>query len=213
MHYPTVAIQTIVAIEDGNGTSATGIVANVNAAVYDESDNFVANIAVAEIGGTGMYQGSFTPDAVGTWKVLWTCTSPLARMLADTNETQGKLPTNNIMGSSDKADHDDEINDILTDTNEIQTKLPDNFIMGSSVSTDKDDEIDDILVDTNEIQGKLPNNNIMGSSDKDDHDIDSRIDLGEQERLRPTLWGRGRFMANSGLLQTSWAMTRSRSSS
>ena len=179
MHYPTVAIQTIVAIEDGNGTSATGIVANVNAAVYDESDNFVANIAVAEIGGTGMYQGSFTPDAVGTWKVLWTCTSPLARMLktyfvvtdqltdilADTNETQGKLPTNNIMGSSDKADHDDEINDILTDTNEIQTKLPDNFIMGSSVSTDKDDEIDDILVDTNEIQGKLPNNNIMGSSD------------------------------------------------
>ena len=133
-----------------------------------------------------MYQGSFTPDAVGTWKVLWTCTSPLARMLktyfvvtdqltdilADTNETQGKLPTNNIMGSSDKADHDDEINDILTDTNEIQTKLPDNFIMGSSVSTDKDDEIDDILVDTNEIQGKLPNNNIMGSSDKDDHDID-----------------------------------------
>lgn len=49
-------------------------------------------------------------------------------ILTDTNEMQGKLPTNNIMGSSDKADHDGEIGDILTDTNEIQGKLPANNI-------------------------------------------------------------------------------------
>lgn len=41
-------------------------------------------------------------------------------ILADTNEVQGKLPTNNIMGSSDKLDHDGEIGDILTDTATIQ---------------------------------------------------------------------------------------------
>ncbi len=137
MHYPTVAIQTVVAIENGDGSAASGIAANVNAAVYDESDNFVANIVVAEIGATGMYQGSFTPDAVGTWKVLWTCTSPVARMLktyfvvtdqltdilADTNEIQGKLPTNNIMGSSDKDDHDIDIDNILIIVTDIDTDL------------------------------------------------------------------------------------------
>jgi len=85
-------------------------------------------------------------------------------ILADTNEIQGKLPTNKIMGSSDVDNHDTDIDSILADTNEIQGKLPTNNIMGSSVKTDKDDEIDAILVDTNEIQGKLPDEYIMGSS-------------------------------------------------
>lgn len=39
----------------------------------------------------------------------------------DTNETQGKLPTNKFMGSSTAADKDDEIDAILADTNELQT--------------------------------------------------------------------------------------------
>lgn len=85
-------------------------------------------------------------------------------ILTDTNEVQGKLPTNNIMGSSDKTDKDDEINaikavtdnlpnsgaltDIDTGVNNIEAKLPTNYIMGSGVQSDKDDEIDAILVDT-----------------------------------------------------------------
>lgn len=40
----------------------------------------------------------------------------ITAILADTNEMQGKLPTNNIMGSSVKTDKDDEIDAILTDT-------------------------------------------------------------------------------------------------
>ncbi len=39
-----------------------------------------------------------------------------ALIVADTNETQGKLPTNKFMGSSDGADDDGNINAILTDT-------------------------------------------------------------------------------------------------
>lgn len=38
----------------------------------------------------------------------------LTSILADTNEMQGKLPTNNIMGSSDKDDHDTDIDAILS---------------------------------------------------------------------------------------------------
>lgn len=121
----------------------------------------------------------------------------------DTNEIQGKLPANFIMGSSVTTDKDDEIDAILVDTNEMQGKLPTNNIMGSSVKTDKDDEIDAILVDTadmqpriinietdtNEIQGKLPTNFIMGSSvvsDKDD-DIDAiLVDTNEIQGKLPS---------------------------
>lgn len=44
----------------------------------------------------------------------------LQNVLADTNETQGKLPTNNIMGSSVKADKDTAIDAILADTAVIE---------------------------------------------------------------------------------------------
>lgn len=75
----------------------------------------------------------------------------VADIEGDTNATQLKLPTDNIMGSSDKQSHEGTINAIkdntdatLIDTNEMQGKLPTNNIMGSSVKTDKDDEIDSI---------------------------------------------------------------------
>lgn len=82
---------------------------------------------------------------------LQTIDSNVDAVLVDTNEIQGKLPTNYIMGSSVASDKDDEIDAILVDTNEIQGKLPTNYIMGSSVASDKDDEIDSIksTVDTN----------------------------------------------------------------
>jgi len=72
-------------------------------------------------------------------------------VLVDTNEIQGKLPNDYIMGSSVQTAKDDEIDDILTDTNEIQGKLPTNNIMGSSVKTDKDDEIDAIKLETDKM--------------------------------------------------------------
>jgi len=93
----------------------------------------------------------------------------LTNILNDTNEIQTKLPTNNIMGSSDKSDIDDEIiaiktktdnlpadtgatlTEILNDTNEIQIKLPTGNIMGSSVKTNKDDEIDAIKAKTDNL--------------------------------------------------------------
>jgi hypothetical protein len=42
--------------------------------------------------------------------------SSITDILTDTNEIQGKLPTNNIMGSSDKDNHDTDIDSILEDT-------------------------------------------------------------------------------------------------
>ena len=99
-----------------------------------------------------------------TQLAIGTAQSDITDILADTNATQLKLPTHYIMGSSDQADHD-------TDIDTIVGKLPTNYIMGSSVVTDKDDEIDSILEDTNAIQLKLPTHYIMGSSvvtDKDD---------------------------------------------
>ena len=90
----------------------------------------------------------------------------VAAIEIDTNEIQGKLPDNYIMGSAVTTDKDDDIDAILvdtadmqprvvaieTDTNEIQSKLPTNNIMGSSTKDNKDDEIDAILTDTAAIQ-------------------------------------------------------------
>jgi len=139
----------------------------------------------------------------------------IGSILSDTNETQGKLPDNNIMGSGVTTDKDDEIDAILvdtadmqprvvnieTDTNEMQGKLPANFIMGSSVTTDKDDEIDAILadtsdmqprvaaieIDTNEIQGKLPDNNIMGSGVTTDKDDEIDAILADTNEIQGKL--------------------------
>ena len=62
----------------------------------------------------------------------------------DTNEIQGKLPTNKFMGSSDGADDDGNINDILGDTNELQ---------GDWTNAGRlDTIIDSILSDTGELQ-------------------------------------------------------------
>lgn len=93
--------------------------------------------------------------------------SDATAILADTNEMQGKLPDNNIMGSSVTTDKDDEIDaikavtdnlpnsgaltDIDTGVNNIEAKLPTNYIMGSSVQTDKDDEIDAIKAKTDNL--------------------------------------------------------------
>jgi len=109
-----------------------------------------------------------------------TANTSVVAILADTNEIQGKLPTNYIMGSSVVTDKDDEIDaiktvtdnlpnsgaltDIDTGVNNIEAKLPTNYIMGSSDQADNDGNISDILTDTNDIQTRLPDNYIMGSS-------------------------------------------------
>jgi hypothetical protein len=60
------------------------------------------------------------------------------------NDLDGKLPTNNIMGSSVKTDKDDEIDLILADTGELQT----DWVDGGRL----DLLIDAILADSNELQ-------------------------------------------------------------
>jgi hypothetical protein len=83
-----------------------------------------------------------------------------AAILVDTNQMQGKLPTNNFMGSSVTTDKDGEIDSILAESRHISGDLV--IVSGDTAA---------ILVDTNEMQGKLPVNNFMGSSvttDKDD---------------------------------------------
>ena len=62
-------------------------------------------------------------------------------ILADTNEVQGKLPTNEIMGSSVKTDKDDEIDAILADTVNIDSKMPSTTIASESNATVNKDEI------------------------------------------------------------------------
>lgn len=62
-------------------------------------------------------------DAGSTAKALADVETDATAILGDTNETQGKLPTNKFMGSSDGADDDGNIAAILVDTADMQPKL------------------------------------------------------------------------------------------
>ncbi len=110
-------------------------------------------------------------------------------IVEDTNEIQGKLPTNYMMGSSDQTDKDDEIDEINLYVKAISGIVPQNSVWTNTragyldnlnnlaTASELRQEIDDnstqlsgIIEDTDEIQGKLPTNYIMGSSDQTDKD-------------------------------------------
>lgn len=62
-----------VAIEERAPFSATGL--TVNYIVYDESRNTHASGATTEIGSTGVYYISFTPDIDGDWTLYMYCST------------------------------------------------------------------------------------------------------------------------------------------
>jgi hypothetical protein len=80
-------------------------------------------------------------------------------ILADTNEMQGKLPTNNIIGSSDKDNHDTDIDTLLTRCTALRLAELDPANLPTDIASVKSDTAS-ILVDTNEMQGKLPSGTI-----------------------------------------------------
>ncbi|MCK5604337.1 hypothetical protein KAR91_20780 [Candidatus Pacearchaeota archaeon] len=88
----------------------------------------------------------------------------LAAVLVDTNEIQGKLPTNKFMGSSDGADDDGTLNSILEDTGTTldgKINTIDGIVDSIQVETTAidtltkaagDGDLAAVLVDTNELQ-------------------------------------------------------------
>lgn len=66
------AFTDYILLKDSDGDPVTG--ATVTCTLYDESDN-TSNPSVTEVAG-GLYKASFTPDAAGTWKVVFDCTNP-----------------------------------------------------------------------------------------------------------------------------------------
>ena len=61
------------------------------------------------------------PTAVENRQEMDSNSTKLSDIVGDTNETQGKLPTNNIMGSSVKTDKDDEIDSIKSTVEGLPT--------------------------------------------------------------------------------------------
>ena len=77
-HYLGNTVESIVTIIDATGARASGVLANVNAALYNPLNNLDdPALIVVEIFATGMYRCEFTRNNAGAWKVLWTCTSPI----------------------------------------------------------------------------------------------------------------------------------------
>ncbi len=158
----------------------------------------------------------FAAAQVVPWDPYLDFVTNISDIETDTNEIQGKLPTNNIMGSSVLTAKDDEIDaikavtdllpnagaltDIDTGVNNIEAKLPTgNMVDAADVNTEVDNALDTIIpgVPTagsindviKDLDGKLPTNNIMGSSVKTDKDtnIDNiETDTNEIQGKLPT---------------------------
>jgi len=105
-----------------------------------------------------------------------TLDSNVDAILVDTNEMQGKLPTNYIMGSSDQTDKDDDIDAILVDTG---TTLPATLTTMEGKIDTVDTVVDSVLVDTGTtIPAQLVTmeSDIRGSDSDDLKTISDQID-------------------------------------
>ena len=63
---------------DEEGNPKTGAAASITCKVLDESDGLFASPTVAEVDSVnapGLYKASFTPDAMGFWKISWDSTA------------------------------------------------------------------------------------------------------------------------------------------
>jgi hypothetical protein len=108
-------------------------------------------------------------------------------VLVDTNEMQGKLPTNYIMGSSVVSDKDDEIDAILEDTSTtIPAQITSVHATTDGLITTVDTNVDSILADTDTMEADLKTY-IDGKSDTTDalittvddvvDSIESKVDI------------------------------------
>ncbi len=103
----------------------------------------------------------------------------IAAILADTNEMQGKLPTNNIMGSAVKMDKDDEIDAILADTAAINARLPPDPADASVVAASHASITADIAALNNLAQADILSDAIPFPGGNIDATISSRSDFDE----------------------------------
>lgn len=68
------AVEFKLYIVDSAGSAVTGC--TVTSTLYDEADAQHSTPAVTEIGATGLYTGSVTPDAAGEWTLVFHCATP-----------------------------------------------------------------------------------------------------------------------------------------
>ena len=130
--YSTDKLEVDIVQIGGDAQSATDLKDFVDAG-YDPATNKVQGVVLVDlttentdmVGTNGA--NTTVPDIAGTAATLHGTTDGkidvvdgiVDNILIDTNEIQGKLPTNNIMGSSVKTDKDDEIDAIKAKTDNL----------------------------------------------------------------------------------------------
>lgn len=102
-------------IVDSAGSAVTGC--TVTSTLYDEADAQHSTPAVTEIGATGLYTGSVTPDAAGEWTLVFHCATPRVERAVTIHV--GKGVEASIETKVDTVDG--VVDTILVDTNELQT--------------------------------------------------------------------------------------------
>ncbi len=156
----TAGVSVSVDYDSVTGLNQATIVAT-GANGYENGKSYSLIITTGTVGGVsvvGEVVGEFTigssaaaVDLANGTDGLGALKSETALIVADTNEMQGKLPTNKFMGSSDGADDDGTLNNILTDTG---TTLDDHLtdIKGTGFIKDTD-SLTDVRIDVTGLNG------------------------------------------------------------
>ncbi len=98
---------------------------------YDPGTNKVEGVKLVDTTTTNTDMVTEPPTAVENRQEMDSNSTQLSAIVGDTNEMQGKLPTNNIMGSSVKADKDDEIDAIKANTDNLPSGIKKNTALAN----------------------------------------------------------------------------------
>lgn len=137
---------------------ATGV-DEVILTVYNPAEGWQRDLRVELIDNTNkdIYDRLGAPAGASVSADIATVDGNVDSILVDTDEIQGKLPTNNIMGSAVKTDKDDEIDAIKAKTDALpadpasETNVNANETKIDAVQSD----VTSILADTADMQPKL----------------------------------------------------------
>ena len=205
-------------VDEGQGYSITLTATEMQAArivvyVVDQGTKaWLDKVLIVETYGNASAQHEFDLDSA-TVNLSSTTETQIDAIETDTNEIQGKLPTNKIMGSSDVDNHDTDIDAIVADTNELQglissNKLPaqvkgiDNIDFSATMKTSLDTIGDTVIANSD-----VPNI----YDDVGDCWADVQLVLADTNELQ-TDWANGgrldllidAILADTNELQTDW---------
>jgi len=156
-------------VETKSFLAALDLTTNMKAAVAAECGDALTTYDPPTKGELDTAESNITTQVNANETKIDTMQGNVTDILSDTGEIQGKLPTNEIMGSSDKTDKDDEIDAIKTKTDKLT------FNAADMVQSDVREVNDGAVSGVNDFKADVSNLDTTVSSRAPANEYDSEL--------------------------------------